>query len=141
MQYYSGRRNGFTLIELLIVIAIIAIVLVPLTGAFPIYGYLNSKEVVGVIDKVVPILEDGGIAAGPAAAQLAKSTAISIKLQNGQYFTFSSEDRQWFTLKGEKDKKCVKAKVFPYAPWNFTKAGTYFNGRLIEMADTCDKLH
>jgi prepilin-type N-terminal cleavage/methylation domain-containing protein len=130
------KVRGFTLIELMIVVAIIGIFAMML----PIYGWLNSKVVVGTVDKIVPLLEDGGMAVGEGAARMAKSTAVSLKLSDGGFFTFSSEDRQWFALKGETGKKCVKAKAFPYAPWNFSKSGTYYGGRLLEMAETCDKI-
>lgn len=131
-------RKGFTLIELLIALAIIAVLMLVPGGS--VYGWIFSKEVIGTVDKVTPLLEDGGMAVGEGAAKMAKSTAVSIKLRNGDYFTFSSEDRQWFALKGDTSGKCVKAKAFPYAPWFFTKSGTYHDGRLIKMADSCDKL-
>ena len=133
------KFRGFSLIELLIAIAIIGILFLVLGGS--VYGWLNSRTVVGQIDKVTPLLEDGGMAVGEGAARMARSSAVSIKLQSGEYFTFSSEDRQWFSLKGEqKTPKCVKAKAFPYAPWFFTKSGTFHDGRLLAMADTCEKL-
>lgn len=133
------KSHGFTLIELLIVIAIIGILL--LVGGGVLYGWMNSRTVVGHIDKVTPLLEDGGMAMGEDAARMARSSAVSIRLQSGEYFTFSSEDRQWFSLKGDqKTPKCVKAKAFPYAPWFFTKSGTFHDGRLLAMADTCEKL-
>ena len=136
---FSMNKRGFTLIELMITMAIIAILVLAIGG--PIYGWMHSRTVIGTVDKVTPLFEDGGMAVGNGAARMAKSTAISLKLKNGEYFTFSSEDRQWFTLKGEqKEPKCVVVKAFPYAPWYFTKSGTYHDGRLLKMADSCDKL-
>lgn len=132
------KQKGFSLIELMIAIAIIGILASVIGG--PVYGWMNSKTVIGTVDKVTPIMEDGGMAVGEGAARMAKSTAVSLKTADGNYFTFSSEDRQWFTLKGDNSKKCVKAKAFPYAPWFFGKSGTYHDGRLLEMADSCDRI-
>jgi hypothetical protein len=85
-------------------------------------------------------MEDGGMAVGADAARIAKSTAISLKTSEGNYITFSSEDRQWFALKEDAGKRCVQALVYPYAPWWFGKGGTFHDGRLLQMADSCEKL-
>jgi prepilin-type N-terminal cleavage/methylation domain-containing protein len=132
------KQKGFTLIELLIVIVVVGILAFSSLG--PVYGWMNSKTVIGTVDNVTPIMEDGGMALGEGATRMAKSTAVALKMPDSSYFTFSSEDRQWFALKTQAGKKCVKALAYPYAPWHFGKGGTYHNGRLIEMADSCDKI-
>lgn len=133
-------QRGFTWIQTLAALFVIGILVLAFGNT--VYGWMNSRTVVGYVDKVSPLMEDGGMAVGDRAARLAKSSAVSIKLASGQYFTFSSEDRQWFTLKGDQQAKpkCVRAKAFPYAPWYFTKSGTYHDGRLLAMADTCEGL-
>jgi hypothetical protein len=134
------KKRGFISLEGAFLL-LICIIILFFAGGY-LYGLTNSRIVIGVVDRVTPLLEDGGMVMGENAARLAKSSAVSIKLKNGEYFTFSSEDRQWFTLKGEqKELKCVKAKAFPYAPWFFTKSGTYHSGRLLQMSDSCDKLN
>lgn len=65
------------------------------------------------------------------------SFAIAIKDKKGEIFTSSSEDRQWAIVeKGQ----CVEAKFFPYAPWQFEKAGTYYGARLLKIFP-CESSH
>ena len=46
-----------------------------------------------------------------------------------EIFTFSTEDRQWATVKVSQR---VKAKIFKYPWWDFDKSGTYYGGRLLK---------
>lgn len=131
-------RKGFTLIELMIVICVIGIfasvLLSSSVGGVGIYGYLNSKQVSGDIVSVTSALPDSGIVVSPG--QDAFSAAVLLRMNNSEIVSFSTDDRQWATLR---DKKyvgmCVVATVFPYAPWDFGKAGTFHGGRLLRFSE------
>lgn len=61
------------------------------------------------------------------------SFAIAVRDEkSGEIVTGSSEDRQWAVV--EKGK-CAEAEFFPYPPWNVEKWRTYYNVRLIRLAD------
>lgn len=129
------KKNGFTLIELLIVLVIVGILalLIGSTG----YGYFFSKKVSGELVSVSSAAPDGGMVIGNNT-KVAFSSAVMLKQKDGAYVTFSTEDRQWATLRDPKlAGKCVTAKIYPYAPWEFGKSDTYHNGRLLSVADTC----
>ena len=62
------------------------------------------------------------------------SFAVAVRQKDGAIITASSEDRQWsIARKGY----CVEAKFYPYPPWQLDKAGTFFNARMIHLAE-CD---
>lgn len=129
------RNKGFTLIELIIAVVIVGIVVAVIGGNF--YGYIFSEKVTGELVSVTSAAPDGGMVVGNNT-KAAFSSAVMLKQKGGAYVTFSTEDRQWASLRDPKFAgKCITAKVFPYAPWNFGKSGTYYNGRLLTVADAC----
>jgi prepilin-type N-terminal cleavage/methylation domain-containing protein len=133
------RKNGFTLIELLIVLAIFFILAVIIGGgardSVGVYGYFYSKDVSGHLESVTSAMPSGSIV-GTNFGTPVFQASIVIKDNNGVYVTFSTEDRQWASFVGDRAiKKCVKARIFPYAPWRFSKAGTYHSGRLLSVKD------
>jgi prepilin-type N-terminal cleavage/methylation domain-containing protein len=134
------KNRGFTLIELMISIAIIAILIFALMGEGSeagIYGRMKSKEVIGMVHKVVSINE--GTNTGLAGDNTVRSTSVTLKTPSGEYIDFSSTDRKWFGLISEAGKKCVKARIFPYAPMT-AKSGSFYAGQLLQQADTCEGL-
>lgn len=56
------------------------------------------------------------------------SFSVEIKTEN-ETINFSAEDRKWASVK--KDDK-VKAAYFQYPWWDLSKAGTFYEGRLIK---------
>ena len=139
MECKKLQCKGFTVIELLITMAIIALVvsLIAGTGGGGIYGYIFSKEKTGRLASVEPAIPDGGFIANAGSAVF--SVAVSMKLVDGSYLTFSSDDRQWAVYRGNVYGKCATVKVFPYAPWNLSKSGTFHNGRLLKVWDCPEK--
>jgi len=135
------RKNvkGFTLIELLIIIAIVGILAAIVLPSFNIYGFMYSEEYTGELQSVNSAIPNGGAVMMSGVNSAIFSSAVMVKLkESGELLTFSTEDRQWATLVGEEHKgKCVTFRVFPYAPWNLSNAGTYHNGRLLSVKDTC----
>jgi prepilin-type N-terminal cleavage/methylation domain-containing protein len=116
-------RKGFTLIELLVVIVILFILVsVALGGGC--YSLVSSKTIEGTVDTIQNITPQ--MVAGDQG--VAYSFAVSITCGD-EDFTFSAEDRQWATIKTGDH---VKAKIFPYAPWDFARSGTFHGGRLLK---------
>lgn len=130
------KVTGFTLIELIIVLVIIGTIVSVVGVNF--YGYIFSEEVSGRLESVETAMPEGAIVSTTTGSQVF-SAAVSIRQDTGEYVTFSTEDRQWAAYRGEKTAgKCATAKVFPYAPWSISKAGTFYNGRLLKVWD-CPK--
>ncbi len=134
-------NSGFTLIELLIVLAILGILasvfLGGSTGGVGIYGYIKSQDVSGRLESVSSAMPEGAIVGGYSAPVFQAS--VLLKQPDGTQLSFSTDDRQWASFLGEKAKgKCVQARIFPYAPWALSKAGTFHSGRLLAVRD-CEK--
>lgn len=96
------------------------------------YSYIFAKKVRGEIVDVARVTDPGALIGGRLTADQLHSFAIAIRDEEGRIFTASSEDRQWAVAK---KGFCVVAKFYPYPPWEFDAAGTYFNARLMELRD------
>lgn len=134
------RQKGLTLIELMIILAMIVILGSILAGAggAGLYGWAYSEEKSGQLQSVESAIPEGGLIAGSGNAIF--SAAVSMKLEDQSYLTFSTDDRQWAVYRGEKARgKCATVKVYPYAPWNISKGGTFHNGRLLKVWDCSSK--
>ena len=133
---------GLTLIELMIVTAIIGIVAAVLLsgtgGGVGLYGYMKSKDVSGQLESVTSAMPDGAIVQS-GEAPVFQASVLLIQ-PDGSLLLFSTDDRQWASLIGEKAKgKCFDVRVFPYAPWQLSKAGTFHGGRILSVKE-CRKL-
>jgi hypothetical protein len=98
------------------------------------YSYIFSRTVVGRIDNVARVTGVTAMIGG--SRTLTESQlhmfSVSIRQPNGEMVTATSEDGQWAIAKAG---LCVKAKYYPHPPWNLKQAGTYFNARLLSLAD------
>ena len=101
------------------------------------YSIIFSRRVVGQIVDVKQI--DTNIALMQVAGeqnkvnpQLYSSYAVAIKEKSGEIVTASAEDRQWAVAK---PGNCAEAVYYPYPPWKFEKANTYFGARLEKLMD------
>jgi prepilin-type N-terminal cleavage/methylation domain-containing protein len=133
---------GFTLIELMIVTAILGILASVLLsgtgGGVGLYGYMKAKDVSGQLESVTSAMPDGAIVQSGATPVFQAS--VLLKQLDGSLLSFSTDDRQWASLIGERAKgKCVDVRVFPYAPWELSKAGTFYGGRILSVKE-CGKL-
>ncbi|MCB9815844.1 prepilin-type N-terminal cleavage/methylation domain-containing protein [Candidatus Nomurabacteria bacterium] len=131
-----NKHKGFTLIELMIVVAILGILVAILAGVggAGLYGWAFSEEKSGQLQSVESAIPEGGLIAATGSAVF--SAAVSMKLEDQSYLTFSTDDRQWAVYRGDKARgKCATVKVYPYAPWNISKGGTFHNGRLLKVWD------
>lgn len=138
----TKHSNGFTLIELMIVIAILgilsAVLLSGTGGGVGLYGYIKAKDVSGRLESVTSAMPDGAIV-GSGLAPVFQASVL-LKQPDGSLLSFSTDDRQWASLIGEKAKgKCVDVRIFPYAPWKLSKAGTFHGGRILVVKE-CGKL-
>ena len=100
------------------------------------WSIIFSKTVQGRVEAVeklqIPVAVIGGSQNNSLGSRELFSFAVAIRQEDGDTVTASSEDRQWTVIsKG----MCVKAKLFPYPPWDFEKGGTYFNARLLDPYD------
>lgn len=109
------------------------VVLGLLLSAIQFYSIIFAKTVVGRIEHVVRVTELTAILGSRQVPESQiYSFSVSIRQPSGEMLTATSEDRQWAVTKAG---QCVKAKYFPYPPWNFEKAGTFFNARLISLVE------
>ena len=97
------------------------------------YSLIFAKTVKGQAIKVSKVNDTIAVMNGAdkANSQI-YSFAVAIKTPEGIIFTSSTEDRQWAAVT---EGFCVEAKLYPYPPWNFEKADTYFGARLIHMME------
>ena len=118
------NKKGLTLVELMVGVVIVLVAGGMLFGGC--YGVMNAKTVTGTVQSIENLTP--GMVANNNSGSVEYSFAVSIDVGD-EIFSFSATDRQWATVKvGE----VVKAKAFPYVPWNFQKAGTFHGGRLIK---------
>ena len=95
------------------------------------YSYIFAVKVEGRIEAVERVTQPTAILGEIPSSQVF-SFAVAMKNYNGEIYTASSEDRQWAIAKVG---MCATAKFFPYPPWEFDKAGTYFGARLVKLRD------
>lgn len=114
-------------------LGLVIVVLGLFAGFFYFYSYIFARTVKGRIENVARVTE---VTALIGTRNLTESQmysfSVSIRQPNGEMLTATSEDRQWAVAKSG---LCVEAKYYPYPPWDLQKAGTYFNARLLMMAD------
>ncbi len=98
------------------------------------YSYIFARTVKGKILKVERVSPPEAIVVGgsPANPNALFSFAVAIRDEHSVIHTASSEDRQWAVAE---PGKCAEARFFPYPPWEFEKAGTYFGARLVHLMD------
>ena len=94
-----------------------------------------SGEIIGM-ERIAPAVAILGTQTGQLAAGT-YSFAIAIRDEHGVIHTASSEDRQ---LAVARPGFCADAIFYPYPFWNFEKAGTYMNARLIQLRDCPPKV-
>lgn len=97
------------------------------------YSFIFSKQVNGVVIDVQKVeLSNTILTRQVGDLPYMHSFAIAIKINSGEIMTSSAEDRQWAVVKAG---QCVEARFFPYPPWDFQKAGTFFGARLLKLSD------
>ncbi len=125
--------SGF-LKRMLALVAVLGVLYV----LFEYYSYLFSRTVIGRIDNVARVTGVTAMIGGSRSLtedQL-HAFSVSIRQPNGEMLTSTSVDGQWAIAKAG---LCVKAKYYPHPPWDLKQAGTYFNARLLTMADCASK--
>lgn len=118
------KRFALTLLSVLLVSGLLFIVVDN-------YSSIFADNVTGEIVEVERVTEPTFLGGGVPTQQVF-SFAVAVKDKSGVIFTSSSEDRQWAVAR---KGMCVEAKFYPYPPWQFDKANTYFNARLIRLKD------
>ena len=112
---------------LLVLVILVAIGFVAVEN----YSFIFKKTVIGRITGIDRVSQPTAIlGAGTATPDVLFSFAVAIKDKSGEFFTASSEDRQWAVVK---QGDCAEVIFYPYPPWNLAKAETYFNARLKKL--------
>ena len=119
-----------------LVIVIIAVIGYTMVSYWP---YIFSKNVEGQVIKVEKLMDPIALISRDGdPSNKVFSFAVALKNETtGEIFTASTEDRQWAAVQGE--GLCAQAKFFPYPPWKFDKAGTYYGARLLKLWTCSDK--
>ncbi len=106
---------------------------------FNYWPYVFAKTVEGTVIQVEKLMDPIAVISREGdPSNKVFSFAVAIKNQStGEIFTASTEDRQWAAVQGE--GLCAEAKFFPYPPWKFDKAGTYFGARLLRLWSCSEK--
>jgi len=118
-------KRGFTLVELIVVVVIISIFLTMVGGM--VSPLFFKSEVAGTVTDIQSLTPQMVYAGSQGLHSSVFSFSVEIKTAN-DIVDFSSEDRQFAVVhKGD----IIRVIVFKYPPWIFSKAGTYYNGRLI----------
>lgn len=120
--------KGFTLIELLVIIIIVGFFL-SMAGAVS-YPMFHRYEATGTISEIAKLPPAIGI---NGASGQNYSFSIDLKAEDDEIISVSSEDRKFATC--EKGQK-IKMAYNKYPPWNFSKAGTFYNGRMLKKYTT-----
>lgn len=101
------------------------------------YSFIFSRRVVGTIEKIervqlnVALMQTTGAPNEKLNSEL-YSFAVAIKQADGEIVTASAEDRQWAVAQ---QGQCAEAVYYPYPPWKFEKANTYFGARLEKLTE------
>jgi hypothetical protein len=97
------------------------------------YSFIFSKKVMGEIVEVDRVAQPDMIFSGKQVdPALIHSFAVAVKDESGEIFTSSSQDSDWAAAK---KGMCVQARFFPVPPWDFERAGTYLNVRILQLRD------
>jgi len=102
------------------------------------YSIIFSRRVIGhivevkQIDTNIALMQVNGQQNEKINPQMYSSYAVAIKEKSGEIVTASAEDRQWAVAK---PGNCAEAVYYPYPPWKFEKANTYFGARLEKLTD------
>ena len=127
------KRIRSLLITLLILALIIGLGFVTVNN----YSVIFAKTVSGEVLKVERVNQPLTIVNSDTPVSQMFSYAVAIRnAKDNVIYISSSEDRQWsLAEKGS----CVQAKFYPYPPWNFDKANTYYNARFESLFDCTKK--
>lgn len=127
-------KNAFITLLVFIIVAAVSF------GLVQFWPYIFAKDIEGQVVRVERLVDPLAVAVmngqeGPSTKMF--SFAVAVKDQTtGEIFTGSTEDRQWAAVEGE--GFCGVARFFPYPPWKFDKAGTYYGVRLLKLWSCTD---
>lgn len=99
------------------------------------YSVIFSRRVKGVVQKVERVDMNVALLQSARSGNINPqvfSFAVAIKEDSGEIVTASAEDRQWAVVQAG---QCAEAVYYPYPPWNFEKANTYFGARLEKLSE------
>ena len=115
---------------------VIAIVIGVLAFLATNYEFVFRKTVTGQITGIDRVSQPTAIlGSGAATPDVLFSFAVAIKDKKGEFFTASTEDRQWAVVK---QGDCAEVIFYPYPPWDLAKADTYHNARLKKLISCSD---
>jgi len=119
------RRGKSPLMSIIVIAAVIAVMFYFFGNVG--YKFTTQSTFEGTVENCES-LNPGQIISGENMSNKVFSFSLSVDVGD-EFVTFSSEDRQFATVKsGDR----VKFRVFKYPPWDFSKGGTYYEGRLLK---------
>lgn len=110
-----------------LVIALIAFVVLFFLIGNPTYKIFTQKTFTGTVE-LCEYMNPGQVLTGKDINDKVFSFSLSVDVDN-EFITFTSEDRQFASVKRNDQ---IKFKVFKYPPWNISKGGTFYGGRLLK---------
>jgi len=121
-----------------IVVVMLVVLVLAVGGITTFYSFLFSTKVHGELLSIEKVGGANNLVSSDKS--IAFSYAVAIKDESGKIYTASTEDRQWAALeKLAASHYCVDARLYPYAPWNMLKAGTFHDARLLGVTEGCGK--
>lgn len=120
-QFRMNRKKNKVPLFILLIVIVTTIPLLLVFTSFSKYIFFK-KEVIGTVTSCE------SLNATYVGGAKAFSFSVEIKTET-ETINFSAEDRKWASInKGDK----IKATYFVYPFWNLSKAGSFYEGRLIK---------
>lgn len=118
-----------------VLILVVSLVVIIVTVVYN-WSAVFSKVVRGEVMEVERVIQPTAMIGSNVTVDQMFSSAVLIRAESGEIFSSSSTDRQFAVVR---KGFCIEARLYPYPPWDFEKADTYFNARLVKVLADCKR--